>query len=226
MALRHSWTLVSPDVQYVVLVVARCQEELQATSSRTTPYWTTQSVDWWLGSWWLSSSRVRPHPPPLSSPWSDPDVCILLLLYFLLLLISGGDLVPSLGGRKKISRTKWRFFRKKFPFSRPKFLMTFFSRWPGFRIFPFFSQIFRIFYYVHCRKWSFPHKNNRYFRKEFLYDTLFYSVRTFARIRQHYFSKYWGRMHGPFPTSNFVGTVPPVPPRYPPLLLMLILLKH
>src|SRR6218665_3652120 len=33
---------------------------------------------------------------------------------------------------------------------------------------------------------------NHYFRKEFLYDTFVYSVRTFARIRQHYFSKYWG----------------------------------
>ena len=60
-----------------------------------------------------------------------------------------------------------------------------------FRIFPFFSQIVRIFYYVKCRIWPIPHKYNHYFRKEFLYDTFFYSVRTFARIRQH-FSRYWG----------------------------------
>jgi len=46
---------------------------------------------------------------------------------------------------------------------------------------------------------------------------LFYSVRTFARIRQHCFSKYWRRrMHGPSLTSNFWGTVPPVPPRSRP----------
>src|SRR6218665_3950058 len=40
----------------------------------------------------------------------------------------------------------------------------------------------------------------------------FYSVRTFTRIRQHYFSKYWGdQCMGRSPTSNFGGTVPPVP---------------
>jgi len=42
---------------------------------------------------------------------------------------------------------------------------------------------------------------------------LFYSFRTFPRIWQHYFSKYWwGRMHGPSPTSNFFGGHPPSPP--------------
>jgi len=43
--------------------------------------------------------------------------------------------------------------------------------------------------------------------------TFFYSVRTFARIQQHYFSKYWEAwMHGPSPTSNFGGGVPPKSP--------------
>src|SRR6218665_1685986 len=47
---------------------------------------------------------------------------------------------------------------------------------------------------------------------------LFYSFHTFAHIRQHYFSKYWGdECMGRPPTSNFGGTVPPVPPRFPPL---------
>ena len=63
--------------------------------------------------------------------------------------ISGGDLSPSLGrGTESFSRAKiseWHSFRKKFPFSRLKFLMTFFSCRPGFRIFPFFYLIFRIF---------------------------------------------------------------------------------
>ena len=46
-------------------------------------------------------------------------------------------------------------------------------------------------------------------------NTFLYSVHTFTHIRQHYFSKYWGGpMHGPSPTSNFGGTVPP---RSPPL---------
>src|SRR6218665_366676 len=52
------------------------------------------------------------------------------------------------------------------------------------------------------------------FQKKFLDDTFFYSLRTFARIRQHYFSKYWeGRMHGPYHISNFLGGRPPSPPR-------------
>ena len=45
-----------------------------------------------------------------------------------------------------------------------------------------------------------------------------YSVHTFTRIRQHYFSKYLGgRMHGPSHTSNLLGDRPPSPPMSPPL---------
>src|SRR6218665_3272781 len=41
----------------------------------------------------------------------------------------------------------------------------------------------------------------------------FYSVRPFAPIPQHYFSKYWGGpMHGPFPHLKFWGDRPPSPP--------------
>src|SRR6218665_2336137 len=49
--------------------------------------------------------------------------------------------------------------------------------------------------------------------------TPFNSVPTFARIRQHYFSKYWGDgCMGRPPTSNFWGDRPPSPfPRSPPL---------
>ena len=79
------------------------------------------------------------------------------------------------GGRKFFSRTKiseWRFFRIKFPFSRHKFLMTFFM----------------------------------------------YSVHTFTRIRQHYFSKYWGTNAWTVPHLKFLGNRPPSPPRSPPLI--------
>src|SRR6218665_1892327 len=51
----------------------------------------------------------------------------------------GGDLAPSLGGRKIFSLTKnflMTFFRKNFPFLRPKFLMTFFSHRSHFSDFP------------------------------------------------------------------------------------------
>jgi len=50
-----------------------------------------------------------------------------------------------------------------------------------FPIFPFFSQIFRIFYYVKCLVLPFPHKKNRYFRKEFLYDAFFKTLLALSR---------------------------------------------
>ena len=104
-------------------------------------------------------------------------------------------------------------FLKKIPFSRPNFW------WPGFSNFPILFPDFPYLYYVEYRIWHFPQKKNHYFRKDFLYDTFFYSVRTFARIRQHYFSKYWGDgCAGRPPTSNFGETVPPVPTRSPPLI--------
>ena len=81
-----------------------------------------------------------------------------------------------------------------------------------FRSFPFFSQVFRLFYYVQCRIWSIPHTNNHYFGKEFLYDTFFYSVRAFPRIRQHYFSKYWGTNAWAVPHLKFLGETSPQSP--------------
>ena len=103
---------------------------------------------------------------------------------------SGGDLAPSLGGRNNFSRTKiseWRFFLKKFPFSRPKFLITFFSHWPGFSDFPILSfsrfsvslTIFNVVYDLFLTKTTTISEKNSFM------TPLFYSVRTFARIRQH-----------------------------------------
>ena len=142
---------------------------------------------------------------------------------------SGGDLAPSLRGGTE------NFFADQ------NFGMTFLSE----KIFtpknsdnPFLviAQVFLIFtlyfqspylYCVKCRIWPFLHKKNHFFWKKFLDDTyflLFYSLRAFTPIRQHYFSKYWGGpMHGSSPTSNFGGTVPPVPPRSPPLTIPLTL---
>src|SRR6218665_3093528 len=100
----------------------------------------------------------------------------------------GGDLAPSLGDGKKFRGPRYLdddFFLKKFPFSRPKFLMTFFSHRPGFSDFPLFTVI-------KCPIRPFLRKKNHYFKKEFLNKTIFYSVHPFAHIRQHYFSKSWG----------------------------------
>src|SRR6218665_2999766 len=90
-----------------------------------------------------------------------------------------------------------------------------------FRIFPLFSQIFCIFTMLNVAYdlyMTLSSQENSLFQKRIPLWHFFYSVRTFARIRQHYFSKYWGdgcmgRPH----TSNSWGTVPPVPPRSPPL---------
>src|SRR6218665_1506070 len=85
-------------------------------------------------------------------------------------------------------------FRKKNPFSRPKFLTTVFFSLVidyDFRIFPLFFKIFLIF----------PACNviyNPFFTTKALFSennslmAPFFSLRAFARIRQHYFSKYWG----------------------------------
>src|SRR6218665_212935 len=76
-----------------------------------------------------------------------------------------------------------------------------------FRIFPFFSQIFRIFTILNVVYDPFLTRKN----------TIFYSVHTFACIRQHYFSKYWGDGCMGVPTSNFGGPSPS-PSRSPPLV--------
>ena len=95
--------------------------------------------------------------------------------------------------------------------------MTCFSYRPGFSDFSYLFTDFPYHYCVKCRIWPFLHKKKHYFRKEVL-DTFFYSVRTFARNRQHYFSKYGGTDAWTVPPLQiFGGTVPPVPPRSPPL---------
>ena len=48
-------------------------------------------------------------------------------------------------------------------------------------------------------------------KNSFVHDTFFYSVLTFTRMRQRYFSKYWGTDAWTVPTPQiFWGTVPPV----------------
>src|SRR6218665_394009 len=57
------------------------------------------------------------------------------------------------------------------------------------------------------------------FQKKFLDDTFFHSVRTFAHIRQHCFSKYWGgaaACMGP-PHLKFFWGPSPQSPRSPPM---------
>src|SRR6218665_1462586 len=70
-----------------------------------------------------------------------------------------------------------------------------------FQIFPFFYLIFRIFTMLNVVCDPFLTRKK-----------LFYSSRTFPRIRQHYFTKYWGgRMHEPSPHFKFGEPSPQSP---------------
>src|SRR6218665_1675853 len=87
----------------------------------------------------------------------------------------------------------------------------FFSHRPGFSDFYSLFSDSPYLCCVKCRIYPFfTRKSTIYLRKEFLDDTYcFYSVRPFAPIPQHYFSKYWGdQCMGRPPTSNFSGGGP------------------
>src|SRR6218665_2696661 len=115
----------------------------------------------------------------------------------------GGDLAPNLGDQKiflgPISG-KISIFRVNI--SDDLFLVIDLVL----RIFPFFSHIFRMFTMLNV---VYDHFLTR--------KPPFFTVHTFTHIRQHCFSKYWGgdQCMGRPPTSNFGGTVPPVPPPDP-----------
>src|SRR6218665_84258 len=70
-----------------------------------------------------------------------------------------------------------------------------FSHPAGFSDFSFLFPHFPYLCYVKCRIPSFPHNKKH----------LFYFVHTFARIRQHYFSKYWGTSAWADPHLKFLG---------------------
>ena|SRR6218665_1867889 len=110
-------------------------------------------------------------------------------------------------------------FSKKFPFSRPKFLMkflVFFSHRPGFSDFPFLFPDFLYLYYVKCRIRPvydpFLTRKTTISEKNSFMTLFFYSVRTFACIRQHYFSKYWGTDAWAVFPPQILGDRPRSPP--------------
>src|SRR6218665_737680 len=122
----------------------------------------------------------------------------------------GGDLAPSLGDATKFSRT----FPEKFPFSRPKILMTFFSS-------DFDSLLrFSVSYCIKCHIWPFLHNKKLSFNKKFLDDTYFLLCSSFrAHATTLLLKILGGPMHGSSPHLKFWGTVPPVPHRSPSLLV-------
>jgi len=82
------------------------------------------------------------------------------------------------------------------------------------QVFPFVSQVFRIFYYV-----TLSSQEQLLFRKRI---PLWHLLLLCSYFRAHpttlLLKILVGRMHGPCPTSKFGGDRPPVPPRSPPLL--------
>src|SRR6218665_3528785 len=123
------------------------------------------------------------------------------------------------GGTQKNFRG---LFRKKFPFSRRRILMTFFLVIDqGFRVLTLFRFSVSLLYQMSYMTLSSQQKTP-FQQKNSLTTPTFYSLQflrpshntTFQNI-QLYFSKYWGRgpMHGPSPHLKFwVGPSPPVPP--------------
>src|SRR6218665_383663 len=114
------------------------------------------------------------------------------------------------------------FFGEKFPFSRPKFLMTFSlvidQVFPNF---PFFSQIFRIFIGLLCSmscKTPLLTRKTTISENEFLYDIIFLTLFVLSHASDNTTSQniggtaHGGRMHGPSPPPQiFWGTVPQAP---------------
>src|SRR6218665_3371166 len=104
------------------------------------------------------------------------------------------------------------FFSEKISvFTATNFDDIFFSHRPGFSDFPFLFPDFPCLYCViydpfFTRKTTISEKNS-------LTTPFFRSVRTFAPIRQHYFSKYWGGTGcmGRSRTSNLGGPSPQSP---------------
>src|SRR6218665_1293849 len=81
-----------------------------------------------------------------------------------------------------------------------------------FLIFPFFFQILRICTVLNVVYDPFFTRKTTISEKRIPSLHLFYSVRTFALIRQHYFSKYWGDGWMGRPPPHILGDRPPSPP--------------
>src|SRR6218665_1905250 len=142
-------------------------------------------------------------------------MCVRVCMF---VCVSGGDLAPSLGGGGDIFSDQDflndGFLRKKIPIFTAEISDDhFLNHRPDFSDFPLIFRIFTMLNVVYdpflTRKTTISEKNS--------FMTLFYSGRTFARIRQHYFSKYWGDgCMGRTPTSNFGGPSPQSPLGLPP----------
>src|SRR6218665_605421 len=97
------------------------------------------------------------------------------------------------------------FFRNKFPFSRPKFLMTFlfFSHRPCFRIFPIFFLI--IHAYVKCRIWPFFTRKTAISENNSLATPFLLFSYFPARPTTLFHKILRGTNHGPSPPQFFLG---------------------
>src|SRR6218665_578749 len=101
------------------------------------------------------------------------------------------------------------FFRKKCPFARPKFLMTFFSHRPGFSDFAFTFPRFSLSLLCYMSYMTLSSQENTLFQKIILLWHIFLLYSYFRALPTTLLLQLLGgRMHGPSPTSNFGRTSP------------------
>src|SRR6218665_2414402 len=136
-----------------------------------------------------------------------------LLIFRTLGLYSGGDLAPSLGDGKFFRGPRFLnyVFPEKMSIFTPKISDDLFLVIDQvFQILRFFTVLNVVYDPFFTRETTISEKNS-------LIRPVFYSVRTFARIRQHYFSKYWGDQCMGRPPPQILGGPSLSPPRSPPL---------
>src|SRR6218665_126713 len=115
----------------------------------------------------------------------------------------GAELFLEVGKELAHQNFSMTCFGKKFPFLLLKFLI------------PFqicLSLPCQMFYmmtymYMDLSSREEPLFRNKIFHDAF-HDAFFHSVRTFARVRQHYFSKYWGMDAWAVPSPQIWGDCP------------------
>jgi len=120
----------------------------------------------------------------------------------------GGDLAPSLEGRKNFWIT---FFKEKFPFLSRKFLMTF--------LVMSFACLYSLKSDLYITIWSIYNIYVPFLHEDLYFTEKIRSSQLFSNFITLLLQILGGRMHEPSPTSNlfWVGAVPPVPPKSPPL---------
>src|SRR6218665_3963860 len=109
------------------------------------------------------------------------------------------------------------FFRKKCPFARPKFLMTFFSHRPGFSDFTFTFPRFSLSLLCYMSYMTLSSQENTLFQKIILLWHIFLLYSYFRALPTTLLLQLLGDGCMGRPPPQILGDRPPSPPRSPPL---------